>query len=198
MANSPTSHVKLHLRTRFRFDHFITRHLRTKLTHWTWIWRILWTNIYLGDDITDALQRCFVSRNLIGSAHPCSDHNDCAWALETCLNPPRGRGEKRIGTLASEDDLEAVGCLLSCPLFPFMKVLGSLICMVKFHWAAKSVAHVQPITKNINKSTSIQWDFNPQPESFQFLRSTMLSENKLIYNFFMEKNWENQAKHIDW
>ena len=26
-----------------------------------------------------------------------------AVALETCLNPPRGRGEKQIGTLASED-----------------------------------------------------------------------------------------------
>ena len=26
-----------------------------------------------------------------------------AVVLETCLNPPRGRGEKRIGTLAGED-----------------------------------------------------------------------------------------------
>ena len=34
--------------------------------------------------------------------------------------------------------LEAVGCLLSCPLscplFPYMEVVGSLICMAKFPW----------------------------------------------------------------
>ena len=28
-----------------------------------------------------------------------------AVVLETCLNPPRGRGEKRIATLAGEDDM---------------------------------------------------------------------------------------------
>ena len=36
--------------------------------------------------------------------------------------------------------LEAVGCLLSCPLFPYMEVVGNLICMAKFPWAA----HGQP------------------------------------------------------
>ena len=40
--------------------------------------------------------------------------------------------------------LEAVGCQLSCPLscplFPYMEVVGSLICMAKFPWAA----HGQP------------------------------------------------------
>ena len=38
---------------------------------------------------------------MIGSAHRCSDH--FAGVLKTCLNPPRGRGEKGIGTSASED-----------------------------------------------------------------------------------------------
>ena len=33
---------------------------------------------------------------------------DC---LKTCLNPPRGRGEKRIGTLASEDDTSKLSIL---------------------------------------------------------------------------------------
>ena len=40
--------------------------------------------------------------------------------------------------------LQVVGCLLSCPLscplFPYMEVVGSLICMAKFPWAA----HGQP------------------------------------------------------
>ena len=40
--------------------------------------------------------------------------------------------------------LEVVGCLLSCPLscplFPYMEVVGSLICMAEFPWAA----HGQP------------------------------------------------------
>ena len=36
---------------------------------------------------------------------------------------------------------EVVGCPLSCPLFPYMEVVGSLICMAKFPWAAHSAAH---------------------------------------------------------
>ena len=36
--------------------------------------------------------------------------------------------------------LEVVGCPLSCPLFPYMEVVGSLICMAKFPLAA----HGQP------------------------------------------------------
>ena len=32
--------------------------------------------------------------------------------------------------------LEVVGCPLSCPLFPYKEVVGSLICMAKFPWAA--------------------------------------------------------------
>ena len=40
--------------------------------------------------------------------------------------------------------MEVVGsllsCPLSCPLFPYMEVVGSLICMAKFPWAA----HGQP------------------------------------------------------
>ena len=37
--------------------------------------------------------------------------------------------------------LEVVGCPLSCPLFPYMEVVGSLICMAKFPWTAHSAAH---------------------------------------------------------
>ena len=56
--------------------------------------------------------------------------------------------------------LEVVGCLLSfplscplsCPLFPFMEVVGSLICMAKFPWAARSVAHVQPMGSEVGSS----------------------------------------------
>ena len=33
-----------------------------------------------------------------------------------------------------------LSCPLSCPLFPYMEVVGSLICMAKFPWAA----HGQP------------------------------------------------------
>ena len=33
--------------------------------------------------------------------------------------------------------LEVVGC----PLFPYMEVVGSLICLAKFPWAALSAAH---------------------------------------------------------
>ena len=40
-------------------------------------------------------------------------------------------------------------CPLSCPLFPYMEVVGSLICMVKFQWAA----HGQPTPL----STCIPW-----------------------------------------
>ena len=57
----------------------------------------------MGDAITDALQRCFVSRDLIGRNESCAIQY--RGALKTCLNPPRGRGEKRIGTLASQDDI---------------------------------------------------------------------------------------------
>ena len=32
-------------------------------------------------------------------------------------------------------------CPLSCPLFPYMEVMGSLICMAKFPWAAHSAAY---------------------------------------------------------
>ena len=35
-----------------------------------------------------------------------------ARALKTCLNPPRGIGEKRIGTLASEDEGEMLKGML--------------------------------------------------------------------------------------
>ena len=31
--------------------------------------------------------------------------------------------------------MEVVGSLLSCPLFPYMEVVDSLICMAKFPWA---------------------------------------------------------------
>ena len=34
-----------------------------------------------------------------------------------------------------------MGSPLSCPLFPYMEVVGSLICMAKFPWAAHSAAH---------------------------------------------------------
>ena len=46
-------------------------------------------------------------------------------------------------------NLEAVGCLLSCPLFPYMKVMGSLFLHGKIPMgsprAAHSVTHVQPM-----------------------------------------------------
>ena len=48
--------------------------------------------------------------------------------------------------------MEVVGSLLSCPLFPYMEVVGSLICMAKFPWAAHSVAHVQPTGSEVGSS----------------------------------------------
>ena len=41
-----------------------------------------------------------------------------AECLRTCLNPPRGRGEKRIGTLASEDVLYIEKRLFHCIFGP--------------------------------------------------------------------------------
>ena len=48
--------------------------------------------------ISIPVQRCFVSCTLIGR----NSHYSChyAGAFKTCLNPPRGREERRIGTLA--------------------------------------------------------------------------------------------------
>ena len=34
-----------------------------------------------------------------------------------------------------------LSCTLSCPLYPYMEVVGSIICMAKFPWAAHSAAH---------------------------------------------------------
>ena len=34
-----------------------------------------------------------------------------------------------------------LSCTLSCPLYPYMEVVGSLICMAKIPWAAHSTAH---------------------------------------------------------
>ena len=54
--------------------------------------------------------RWYIRANLCITSDPntsIKDANDVsrilAESLKTCLNPPRGRGEKRIGTLASED-----------------------------------------------------------------------------------------------
>ena len=40
-----------------------------------------------------------------------------------------------------------VGSQLRCPLFPFMEVVGSLICMAQFPWAAHSAAYCPHIWK---------------------------------------------------
>ena len=34
-----------------------------------------------------------------------------------------------------------LSCPMSCPLYPYMEIVGSLIWMTKFPWAAHSVAH---------------------------------------------------------
>ena len=50
--------------------------------------------------------RWYIQANLYITSDPQYQQNSriLAGSLKTCLNPPRGRGGKRIGTLASEDE----------------------------------------------------------------------------------------------
>ena len=74
-------------------------------------------------------------------------------------------------------------CPLSCPLFPYMEVVGSLICMAKFPWAA----HGQPTPLPTCSPQAAKW---AAPLFFPYGHSPKLS---LLQNFnSVVSNFQNK------